>query len=220
MFTIYSLRISCTFGFVSCLGRGGGLPFRVRTFAATRDLVTCKGRGRVRLLLVSSGTVEGRIQSLNVKGVVVLSRNIRPPRLSRCSDICGCRSSSSIVERIVTYCKRRGSLSPMAFPILGGAVRVVNIFSPLNEYLGASFTLTLKRVLTGRHTILCLGLRSCSNFRRLLKGGFPTGLDSLFCCIHRKGRGLVREVGKVVRAMGGLSFVPPMEAPSSVQAIS
>lgn len=218
VFTMYSLRISCTLGFVSCVGQGGGVPFRVRTFASMRGLVTCKGRARVRLLLVSKQTVYQRIQSLSVKGVVVLSRKMRPPRLSRCPDICGCRSSSSILQRIVTYCNTRGGAITSRVTMLGGAARVVKVFSPLKHYLGASFTLALKRVLTGRQTILCLGVRRCSKFRRLVKGNFTRGLDSLLCCIERSGRGLLCGVGDVVRAVGGLSCIPPIRVPTSVHA--
>ena len=206
--------------FMEYLNRRNNLPFEVQAFTSAESLIAYAQETHIELLLVSVDAMCREVRELNIGKIVILTEGTRPEELNMYAEVYKYQSSAEIIREVMACYGEERNAFPIQNPALKKKTEILGVYSPLGRCLKTSFSWVLGQILSEEHTVLYLNMEEYSGLEELMHQKFSCTLSDLLYYVRQKNPGITLKLNSMIRNVGKLDFVPPVQSPEDIRGTS
>lgn len=195
-----------------------GLPFEVHAFTGKESFLAFAKDAQIECLLIAESLFEKWGEEVQAAHTIILNESGKLPD-NQIHQINKYQACSAILKEIMEY--YTGQQASDLKPIRTSAkhMKVIGLYTPVKRALQTTFSLSLGQLIARNHKTLYLNFEYFSGMDKILQRDFQTDITDLMYFYECAREKMLYKLESMVENVGGLYFIPPVDAYPELQKI-
>lgn len=172
-------------------------------------LCTYAGKNPPEILLIAEGDVDAQIEKLGAESMILLSENKEQEEGHK--TVYKYQSADSVIQEVMAVLCRKHQPGS----VCSGKTRYgfIGVYSPVARSAKTLLALTIGQILGEEKAVLYLNMEAYSGFEKLFGLEDTGNLTDLFYFLRCREHLAYEELGRFMKPLGKMDFIPPVGFP-------